>query len=189
MTRIIAGTARGRRLRVPPDGTRPTSDRVRESMFASVDHELGGLAGRAVLDLFAGSGALGLEAASRGASTVVLVERDRAAAAVARANVAAVGAPGVRVVVTSVESFLAGPATPVDLVLADPPYALPAAELEAMLARLAAAWLVADGLVVVERPGRDGQFAWPAPLRALREKRYGTTTLWYGRLAPEGEDP
>lgn len=189
MTRIIAGSARGRRLRVPPDGTRPTSDRVRESLFAALDHELGGFAGRSVLDLYAGSGALGLEAASRGATRVVLVERDRAAAAVARANAEAVGAPGVRVVVGAAEAYLSGPVAAFDLVLADPPYGLPATEVEALLRRLGRGWLVPDGLVVVERPGRDGQFAWPAPLRPLREKRYGTTTLWYGRLAPEGEDP
>ena len=125
MTRIIAGSARGRRLKVPPGQTRPTADRVRESMFAALAHMLGGFDGARVLDLYAGSGALGLEAASRGAPTVVLVERDRSAASVARGNAAAVAVPGVRVVAAPVARFLAGPGRPFDLVLADPPYASP----------------------------------------------------------------
>ena len=128
MTRIIAGAARGRRLKVPSDGTRPTTDRVREALFARLDHLLGGFAGARVLDLFAGSGALGLEAASRGASAVVLVERDRRAAAVARANAATVGAPGVEIAAMTVAGYLAGAPRPFDLVLADPPYGVTSSE-------------------------------------------------------------
>ncbi len=188
MPRIISGVARGRRIAVPAGAARPTTDRVREAMFASLDHVLGGFAGTHVLDLFAGSGALGLEAASRGATQVVLVERDRAAAAVARANATTVGVPGVQVITRSVQAFLAGPAQPVDLVLADPPYAMPADEVEAFLARLTAGWLAPGGLVLVERAARGGQFRWPAGLSALRESSYGSTCLWYGRGAPDGED-
>lgn len=188
MTRIIAGTARGRRLRVPPGGTRPTTDRVRESMFAVLDHMLGGFAGGRVLDLFAGSGALGLEAASRGARRVVLVERDRRTAGIARANASAVGVPGVVVVTAPVAGFLAGEADPFDLVLADPPYALAAPDLEDVLARLARGWLAPGAVVVVERPTRDGHFDWPPGLVAMRATAYGATTLWYGRGAPDGED-
>lgn len=189
MTRIIAGSARGRRLKVPPAGTRPTTDRVRESLFATLDHMLGGFDGLRVLDLFAGSGALGLEAASRGAGEVILVERDRAAAAVARANLAIVGAAGARVVPSPVSSFLAGAPREFDLVLADPPYAVTAAEVEAMLGRLAAGWLAGDAVVVVERARRGGEFDWPHGLVALRRSAYGETVLWYGQRAPEGEDP
>jgi 16S rRNA (guanine966-N2)-methyltransferase len=193
VTRIIAGAARGRRLEVPPGGARPTTDRVRESLFASLDHLLGGFAGRAVLDLYAGSGALGLEAVSRGASRAILVERDRVAAATARRNAAVVGAADVRVLAASVTAVLATGAGPLggpfDLVLADPPYAMAAAEVEAVLARLGHDWLLADAVVVVERPTRGGAFAWPAGWRGLRESRYGSTTLWYGLHAPEGEDP
>ena len=156
MTRIIAGSARGRRLKVPPAGTRPTTDRVRESMFATLDHMLGGFSGLRVLDLFAGSGALGLEAASRGATEVLLVERDRASAAVARANAGVVGAPGTRVVASPVSAFLSGAPSEFDLVLADPPYAVTAAEVEAVLARLVA------GLA---GPGRRGR------RRASRSRR------------------
>jgi 16S rRNA (guanine966-N2)-methyltransferase len=189
MTRIIAGTARGRRISVPAAGARPTTDRVRESLFASLDHLLGGFAGARVLDLFAGSGALGLEAASRGATAVVLVERDRPSAAVARANAEAVGVPGIRVVAASVAAHLAGEPEPFDLVLADPPYDTAAADVEAVLGRLTQGWLAPDAVVVVERPTRGGEFHWPSGLVALRQRAYGATTLWYGQCASDGEDP
>lgn len=188
MTRIIAGVARGRRLRVPGATARPTTDRVREALFASLDHLLGGFDGIRVLDLYAGSGALGLEAVSRGAAHAVLVERDRAAAGVARANAATVGIGGVRVVASSVSGFLAGTAEPFDLVLVDPPYAVPAAEVEQVLAQLLAGWLAPGAVVVVERPTRGGGIRWPEGLVAHRQSTYGETTLWYGRTAPEGED-
>lgn len=192
MTRIIAGSARGRRLRVPKgDSTRPTTDRVRESLFATVEHRLGGLVDAHVLDLFAGSGALGLEAASRGATRVVLVERDRAAAAVAKANVGVVGRAGVEVVVASVAAYLAGPVPasgPFDLVLADPPYAVAGAEVTGLLATLGTGWLQPDALVVVERSARSEPLTWPEGLVPVRQARYGETTLWYGACAADRED-
>jgi 16S rRNA (guanine966-N2)-methyltransferase len=189
VTRIIAGVARGRRLKVPSEGTRPTTDRVREAMFGRLDHLLGGFAGARVLDLYAGSGALGLEAASRGATDVVLVERDRRAAGVARANARTVGAPGVQVLQATVASHLAGPPVAFDLVLADPPYDVGPLEVEALLRRLAEGWLADGGIVVVERPTRGGAFVWPHGLVAVRHSTYGETTVWYGQSAPEGEDP
>jgi 16S rRNA (guanine966-N2)-methyltransferase len=161
---------------------------VREALFASLEHLLGGFAGVRVLDLFAGSGALGLEAMSRGAADAVLVERDRATAAVARRNAGVVGG-AVHVVVGSVAGHLAGDPAPFDLVLADPPYAMPAAEVEGLLARLTQGWLAPEAVVVVERQAKGGAFTWPPGLVALREARYGSTTLWYGRGAPEREDP
>ena len=132
MTRVIAGQAGGRRLAVPPGTTtRPTSDRAREGLFASLLSELGGFDGARVLDLYAGSGAIGLEALSRGAERVLLVESDARAAAVIKANVAAVGLPGATVAIDRVERLLARPPAPearthgrFDLVFADPPYAL-----------------------------------------------------------------
>ena len=187
MTRIIAGAARGRRIAVPPGGARPTTDRVRESLFASLDHLLGGFVGARVLDLFAGSGALGLESASRGAAAVVLVERDRPSAAVARANAEVVGVPGVRVVAASVSAHLAGRPEPFDLVLADPPYAMGAPEVEAFLAVLTQGWLAPEAVVVVERATRGGEFTWPTGVVALRQRAYGATTLWYGQSASDGE--
>lgn len=158
-------------------------------MFASLDHLLGGFLGARVLDLFAGSGALGLEAASRGATVVVLVERDRPSAAVARANADVVGTPGVRVVPASVSAHLAGQPEPFDVVLADPPYAMAAAEVQAFLIALTRGWLAPEAVVMVERATRGGEFSWPPGLVALRQRAYGATTLWYGQSASDGEDP
>ncbi len=158
-------------------------------MFATLDHMLGGFVGARVLDLFAGSGALGLEAASRGATDVVLVERDRQTAAVARANAGVVGLPGIRIVAASVAAHLAGRPEPYDLVLADPPYAMAAAEVEAFLATLTREWLAPDAVVMVERATRGGEFSWPDGVVALRPRAYGSTTLWYGQAASDGEDP
>lgn len=188
MSRIISGAARGRRIKVPPSGTRPTTDRVRESLFAALDHLMGGFAGARVLDLYAGSGALGLEGASRGAEIVVLVERDRRTAAIARENASVVGAAGVRVVPAPVWVFLAGEPSPFDLVLADPPYDLPAVQLEAVLERLCEGWLVEGAIVVVERASQGGGFRWPTRIAPLQNRAYGGTTLWYGRRAPDGQD-
>lgn len=183
MTRIVAGAAGGRRLSVPAGReVRPTSDRAREAMFST----LGGLldlAGAAVLDLYAGSGAVGLEALSRGAARVVLVESDPVAAALIRTNVEAVGLPGAQVVRDRVESFLdrPAPAAAFDLVFADPPYALDEQAVRAGLVKIAGGWLRTGGIVVVERPTRGGTLAWPAGLAPVKEKRYGEGTLWYGR--------
>ncbi len=183
MTRIISGHARGRRLRVPPTGVRPTGDRAREGMFNSIGTLLD-LEGAAVLDLYAGSGALGLEALSRGAREVVLVENGPRVLPVLRANVAAVGLPGARVVAGSVPTVVAGaPPARFDLVLADPPYAVPAAEVHGVLSALVRGeWLAPDAVVAVERPAREEAWDWPTPLTGIRERRYGEALLRYGRL-------
>lgn len=183
MTRIIAGAAGGRRLTtLPGDTTRPTTDRVRESLFSSLESALGGLGDLRVLDLFAGSGALGLEAASRGAAAVDLVEKDARAATVVQRNAGVVGGRGVKVHRTTAERFVASPpVAPYDLVLLDPPYALPHLALADLLTALRAPGWLADGaLVVVERSSRDA-FEWPEGYEAVRDKTYGETRLWYGR--------
>ena len=176
--RVIAGVAGGRRLAVPPRGTRPTSDRVREALFAALEHDPG-LAGTTVLDLCAGSGALGLEALSRGAAHALFVESDRRAAAVLRRNVDAVGLPGAVVRVAPAGSVLAAPAVRAyELLLVDPPYELPGAEITGWLAAAGEhGWLAESAMVVVERSARDGAFDWPAGLHASRERRYGETVL------------
>ncbi|MEO7753208.1 MAG: 16S rRNA (guanine(966)-N(2))-methyltransferase RsmD [Terracoccus sp.] len=191
MTRIISGTAGGRRLRTPPGAsTRPTSDRVREALFSRLEHR-GLLDGTHVLDLYAGSGALGLEAASRGAATVLLVESHGAAAGVIEANITTVGARGARVVRDTVERALrSGPpgGTRRDLVLIDPPYDVTDEALGAVLTSLVEHdWLAEDVVVVVERSRRSPQPPWPAGLEASGEKRYGDTTVWFGEPPEQAE--
>jgi 16S rRNA (guanine966-N2)-methyltransferase len=190
MTRVIAGEAGGRRLAVPGGtSTRPTSDRAREGLFASVASELGSLAGRRVLDLYAGSGAVGLEALSRGASHVLLVESDARATAVIKANIATIAMPGAQVRGEKVERLLARPQDlePFDFVFADPPYAVAGADITRVLALLARGWLTPDALVVVERATRSGEISWPDGLQLAKSRRYGEATFWYGHRAAIGD--
>jgi len=183
--RIVAGTAGGRRLAVPAGrDTRPTSERVREAVFASLLSDRGPLDGAVVLDLFAGSGALGLEALSRGAAVAVLVERDPTAAATARANVAALGLPGASVAASPVARYLARTPTPADVVFADPPYALGESELAAVLSSLAVRWLRPDASVVVERSSRSPAPGWPDGFEPGRVRTYGDTAVHPARWAP-----
>ena len=176
MPRIIAGAARGRRLAAPAGpGTRPTADRAREGLFSTLQSLLD-IDDARVLDLYAGTGALGLEALSRGAASTTLVEDDPGALRVLRENVAAVGLPGAHVVAERVERFLAGAAEPrYDLALLDPPYEL---DVVPVLAALHP-WLAGDAVVAVERRTRDGELRWPDGYEALRSRRYGEATLWY----------
>jgi 16S rRNA (guanine966-N2)-methyltransferase len=188
VARVIAGEAGGRRLTVP-DGrnTRPTSDRAREGLFATIVSLTGDLDGARVLDLYAGSGAVGLEALSRGAGHVLLVEKQARAARVIRANIAALGLPGAELITDRVERLLAhGPEeSPYDVVFADPPYALPAGEVTAVLQALAEhGWLAPGALVIVERATRSGPVSWPAGLQPDRARRYGEATFWYAH-APD----
>lgn len=178
MTRIIAGRWGGRRLRTPAgESTRPTADRVRESLFSSLESVLGGFEGCVVLDLFAGSGGLGLEALSRGARRCDFVESNARAATVVRANVAALGASGGAVRRMRAEKFVEGDHGPYDLIFADPPYEMSAEALAAILQRIR---LAEDAIVVVERSSRDA-WSWPTGIIPVREKRHGETTVWYGR--------
>jgi 16S rRNA (guanine966-N2)-methyltransferase len=186
VTRIIAGAAGGRRIAVPPSGTRPTSDRVREALFSALAADPG-LDGAAVLDLCAGSGALGLEALSRGAAHALFVEADRRAVGVLWHNVAALGLPGAVVRPGTAAAVLGAPAERAyDVVLVDPPYATPDAEVAAWLAAAhARGWLAGGAVVVVER-ARGDAFPWPPPLEAVRERRYGDTVLYTARSGAEG---
>jgi 16S rRNA (guanine966-N2)-methyltransferase len=181
MVRIVAGAAGGRRLAVPPHGTRPTSDRVREAVFSALQARRD-LEGARVLDLYAGSGALGLEALSRGAAHVQFVESDRRAAAVLRRNVEALGLPGAQVTAADVPVALRGdPGQPYDVVLADPPYALDDGALGGVLSALASGrWLAPAALLVVERPAKALTPSWPDGVCALTYRRYGDTAVYYG---------
>ena len=160
-----------------PDGvgTRPTSDRAREGLFSSL-LSLGGVYGADVLDLYAGSGALGLEALSRGARTATMVEDDPAALAALRGNVETVALPGAEVVAARVEHHLAGTPRAYDIVLLDPPYEL---DVDPVLAALVP-WLGEDAVVVVERRTRGPAPTWPEGVQAVRSRTYGEATLWYG---------
>lgn len=188
VTRIIAGVAGGRRLSVPAGtGTRPTSDRAREGLFATLTALHGTLRQAKVLDLYAGSGAVGLEALSRGAGRAMFVESDPAAARVIRENITAVGLPGGHLVTGTVATVLGrGPRgePAFDVVVADPPYATGDGEVSAMLLALRqGGWLVPGALLAVERATRSGPVPWPSGYSADRSRRYGEATFWYGLAA------
>ena len=184
MTRIVAGESGGRRIAVPRGvGTRPTSDRAREGLFSALEAMRGPLTNARVLDLYAGSGAIGIEALSRGAAQVCFVEADATAAGVIRTNVETLALTGVEVRNERVERFAAAvPAGPAyDICFADPPYAEDASQLAIVIGAVAERWLDPSAVVVVERSSRDPDWTWPPGLSGVRSRRYGDTTLWYGR--------
>ncbi len=193
MSRIIAGRAGGHRLATPSHSrTRPTSDLVRESAFNLIADWAGTVGEPAdamlerfsFLDLYGGTGAVALEAASRGAGPVVCVEKDRGTAALARGNADATGLP-VQVVAQSVDAYLAGTPHTFDVVRFDPPYEVPTPVVEAQVAAVVDRWLASDGLVIVERSSRDTPPSWPISLTDVRKRRYGETTLY---LAAKEDD-
>ena len=174
--RIVAGTHRGRRLETPEgDAIRPTADRVREALFSSLNHRLGGFSGKTVLDGFAGTGALGLEALSRGADLAIFIERDRAALDLCRRNAAMLKE-------TARARFILGDVakppraeTPCDLILLDPPYGkgLGAAALAALDT---AGWVAPDALAVIEAD-RNQPEGVPAGFTLLDARDYGRTRI------------
>ncbi|TWS25289.1 16S rRNA (guanine(966)-N(2))-methyltransferase RsmD [Tsukamurella sputi] len=176
MTRIIAGAARGRRLAVPPRGTRPTSDRVREALFSALQSRLD-FDDLAVLDLYAGSGALGFEALSRGAARAVLVDADAKAVAVIDQNARAVGLPGAAAHRRAARAYLELPAQPYDLVFLDPPYDLPADTVDGDVAALTGGWLAPGAFVVVERSTRSAGTTWPEGFEPELTRDYGETRV------------
>jgi 16S rRNA (guanine966-N2)-methyltransferase len=196
MSRIIAGSAGGRRIRMPPgSGTRPTTDRVREAIFSAIAAWAATsaaaaeqtLAGLGFCDLYAGSGAVGLEAASRGASPVLLVEQDRLAAQHIRRNSAELGL-SVTVKLGDVSSLLhrSAPAG-FDIVFADPPYDYASEDVDAQLVRLIDhGWVTRPGLVILERSGRSAPPNWPAVVPKTWARPYGETTVYFGSL--EGKE-
>lgn len=192
MTRIVAGAAGGSTLvSVPGEGTRPTTDRVKEALFSRLE-SMNMLADTRVLDLYAGSGSLGAESASRGAKSVELVEFNDKAAAVCQLNAELVnkvlGSKVVRVQRSKVESFLARTAEAAleqwDLVFMDPPYPLTEAELSLVL-ELLAPQLSHFAVVIVERSARTPEPTWPAGLTGLAHKKYGETRLWFAEPVTE----
>ncbi len=195
MSRLIAGSHGGHRLVTPAGtGTRPTADRVREALFSALAAWAGGsagpadqaLAGLAFLDLYAGSGAVGLEAASRGAAPVLLVEADRRTARTATRNITEVGL-GATLRVARVEELAQRPCPQTGgvrsgygIVVADPPYDLPTEQLDAVVADLVRhGWVAPDGLVVLERSARSPDPRWPPGFETW-QRRYGETVLHFG---------
>jgi len=200
VSRIIAGSRGGRRIAMPPgDRTRPTTDRVREALFSAIAAWAGtaaappeqSLAHLAFCDLYAGSGAVGLEAASRGAHPVLLVERDRRTAQLTKDNAKALGL-AVDVTISSVEQVLQRPpARPYDVVFADPPYELDTSAVNAQLQQLVAnRWVAPGSLVVVERSRRTPDLTWPEAAARCWSRAYGETVLHFGSLerGPSGTE-
>lgn len=190
MSRIISGSRGGRRLTMPPgDQTRPTSSKVREALFSSLASWTGGSSGPADIalkgwvfcDLFAGSGAIGLEAASRGAAPVMLVEFSRRAVRTIEQNVAAVDLE-VELRRDDVEHIVRlRPAYPFDIIFLDPPYELSNPAVERILQNLVTnSWLTGEGLIVLERSSREPAPRWPEELSDAWEKKYGETVLYFG---------
>jgi 16S rRNA (guanine966-N2)-methyltransferase len=192
MSRIVAGSARGRRIAMPQGArTRPTTDRVREALFAGLA-SWAGTAGQpadqslvelAFCDLYAGSGAVGLEAASRGAHPVLLVESDRRTAQLATKNATDLGLE-VEIQIAGVEELTGRPATKAyDVVFADPPYELASDAVSTVLAGLVEhRWLAPTGLVVVERSRRSTGLHWPDVFAQVWVRRYGETVLCFGMI-------
>jgi len=193
VSRIVAGSAGGRHVHTPRSGaTRPTSERVREALFSTLAADLGTLAGLRFLDLFAGSGAVGLEALSRGAAEAVLVERDRRTASLIRRNATELGLHGAAVVAGSVLQYLrTADSRPFHIAFCDPPYAAPSSSVAEVVQLLVEhGWLAPDALVVLERSRHDPAPQWPTGVTELRARRYGDTMLWYGRRSvDQAPDP
>jgi 16S rRNA (guanine966-N2)-methyltransferase len=199
LSRIIAGSRGGQRIVMPPgDRARPTTDRVREALFSTITAWAGraaepveqSLSGMAFCDLYAGSGAVGLEAASRGATRVLLIERDPRTAQLCRRNAKALGL-AVDVVISSVEQILKKPpARPFDVVFADPPYELDAAAVSAQIEQLVVnSWVDRGSLIVVERSRRTPQLVWPNAAAKRWSRAYGETILRFGALEEKSVGP
>jgi 16S rRNA (guanine966-N2)-methyltransferase len=190
MTRIIGGDFRGRSIKVPDAETRPTSSRVREAIFSSVEHAVSGLDDLRVLDLFSGSGAFGIESISRGAAEAVLIEKDLRAADTLHSNVANFGIKNARVVIADAFTDVtqkSGRGT-FDVVFIDPPYSFEDQDVDTLIANLVQNdWLNEYAVIVVERGSRS-QVQWPDSVEELRKKVYGDTSIWYGQYLTN-EDP
>lgn len=188
--RIIAGVAKGRTLSTVSGTTRPTSDRAREGLFSSLTSEFGDFLGLHVLDLFAGSGAVGFEALSRGATLVHGVEKESDAIKTITTNselVAKAGPTGkFHLYSMSVQRFLSDPAhDQYHLIYIDPPYDFSSSQLEEILRLLAQGnFLKSDAFIAVERRAKSGQFTWPQSYEQVRERNYGQATIYYANAAP-----
>ena len=184
--RIIAGLAKGRGITAVADSTRPTSDRAREALFSSLASEFGDFNGLSVLDLYAGTGAIGLEALSRGASTVHCVESNEKASQAILANYEGIKSsqfPGnFHLYSMGVNRFLEGVAPlKYHFIYLDPPYDFSDIDvIENLIAIETRKFLHQDGLIAVERNSRVRKMSWPLGFEEVRQKNYGQTTIFYG---------
>jgi 16S rRNA (guanine966-N2)-methyltransferase len=179
--RIVAGTARGTRLGPVPPGTRPVSDRAREGLFSSLGERV---AGARVLDLFAGTGALGLEALSRGASHATFVDRDRTATAAIRDNLERTGLSPAEVVTADADRFLGGleESPGFDLVMLDPPYDLEGPRLDRTIEEVARRALAPEvWTVALTRANRSSTHVIPVNWAVARRLRYGDSLVFLYR--------
>lgn len=189
--RVVAGILRGRNIEAPKGmATRPTSDRVREAIFSALVSRYGLDADTRVGDLFAGSGALGIEALSRGAGSAVFVESDRSARVVLSRNLTSLDLTS-RATVDARDTFRAGASlagrAPFALLFLDPPYRIEAARIRELLAGLAAGGALMEGGVVVYEHRTGGSFEWPAGFESDGERTYGETTVSYGVYTADRE--
>lgn len=183
--RIIAGFAKGRNLISPVGATRPTSDRAREALFSTLESEFGSMHDLSFLDLYCGSGAVGVEALSRGSAIVTGIDNDEKATSVARQNFQLIekitGIGTYSVVTMSVGKFLDKQADfPFDVVFFDPPYELPNNEIEKNLSALVRnSFLKPSSVVAIERDSKARPIAWPEGLMEVKVRKYGAATIYY----------
>lgn len=188
--RIIAGVAKGRTLAAVADATRPTSDRAREGLFSSLASEFGSFEGLHVLDLFGGTGAIGLESLSRGATLVHVVEKDEAAQRTIDTNFELIKKSNpsgkFQLFGMSAERFLKdAPKVKYHLVYIDPPYDFSNQAVEDILSALHDyEFLSSDAFIAVERTARGDQFIWPDAFSPARERNYGQATIYYANYQP-----
>ena len=189
--RIIAGQAKGRNIDAVASATRPTSDRAREALFSTLASEFGDFEGLHVLDLYAGTGAIALEALSRGASVVHAVEKDEPAAQAIEKNyenIKSAQCPGMFHLYTmGVNRFLQDKAQlQYHFVYVDPPYDLDDLDvIETLIQLVSGGFLHPQALIAVERNSRVREISWPDGLEQVREKNYGQATIFYGSPTPE----
>jgi len=190
--RIIAGVAKGRSLSSVAGATRPTSDRAREAIFSTLTSEFGDFLGLQILDLFAGSGAMGLEALSRGASLVHCVEKDDAAAKTISTNASIVQKAqpvgAFHLFHMSVQKFVEGtPQNQYHFIYIDPPYDFSDSEISTILEKLHANNFFKDGAVIaIERASKTTQPVWPQGYEPSRTKVYGQASIYYANYAKNG---
>lgn len=187
--RVIAGLAKGRNLISPIGATRPTSDRAREALFSSLESEFGSLSDLSFLDLYCGSGAVGVEALSRGVAIVTGVDNDEKATNIARQNFQLIekisGIGTYSVITMSCGKFLDRPADhPFDIVFLDPPYEIPNKEVEKNLSDLVNnSYVKKSTVIAIERDSKARPLEWPSALREVKMRKYGAASIYYAELA------